>query len=281
MALAWLRYLGWPAADNLWRHEGAYLATLDVSYDDDATAVRRADIFVPARGDGPWPTVLFAHGGAWRAQHRRFVRWLTGLYSNVGAALATHDIATVVAGYQQPPDGDGEDGLRDLAAACAWIRDAGDTHGLDPARLVIAGHSAGGHLAFALASDRDLLPEPPRAAISMAGFYDVARMAAGVGKHGPALRALFGDSDEALARRSPERSLPMPVPCLAMVGERDPAPLRAEFEALKRAAAACGDDQLRLQTIAGATHMGLVGQIGRATDRVTPLCVEFVRATCA
>src|SRR5215207_8052796 len=62
------------------------------------------DLFLPTSGAGPWPVAIFVHGGFWKAQDRRLLQPVTGLYGNVGVALANRGIATAVVSYRQDPE---------------------------------------------------------------------------------------------------------------------------------------------------------------------------------
>lgn len=270
VAWKWLRHSGWPAADNLWRHEDLICCQLDVPYVSGAGDDQRVDLVLPRDGVGPCPTVVFVHGGAHKRQGRRFWRPVSGLYTNVGAALAQHGIATVVVGYRQPPAGDGDTALFDIGACLDWI--AADAHErLDSERLVLAGHSAGAHLALLTA----LRGASVRGAVAMAGYYDVERMAARMGKSGQALRALFAEPHARYACAPLLAATSLEI--LVLVGERDPVSLRAEYDALK---AAPNATRARFETVAGATHMGLIMQMGRHRDSVTGTIARFVQRVC-
>src|SRR4051812_37871023 len=62
------------------------------------------DLYLPTTGAGPWPVVVFVHGGFWSAQDRRTFQPFTGLYGGVGVALANHGVAAAVVSYRQNPE---------------------------------------------------------------------------------------------------------------------------------------------------------------------------------
>ncbi|GHI03911.1 hypothetical protein AQI88_08435 [Streptomyces cellostaticus] len=117
-----------------------------------------ADLFLPAAEPGPRaPLVLFFHGGFWRAEHDR--RHVAGF---AGALAAQSGCAVVSVEYRRVGGGGGwpvtftdtalaVDQVPRLAAQAAPGR-------IDPARVVYAGHSAGGHLAL-WAALRHRLPD--------------------------------------------------------------------------------------------------------------------------
>ena len=80
-----------------------------------------------------------------------------GLYRFVGAALAERGIVPVVPDYRLYPQVKFPLFLDDGALAVAWVQKHAHEFGGDPQRIVLMGHSAGGHEAAFLAYDRQLL----------------------------------------------------------------------------------------------------------------------------
>lgn len=99
----------------------------------------------PVGSLGVMPAVLYLHGGGWvlgsSATHDRLVRELA-----VGA-----DAAIMFVEYDRAPEAGYPVALEQAYAVARWVHEQGDTVGVDPARLAIAGDSAGGNLAAALA----------------------------------------------------------------------------------------------------------------------------------
>jgi len=133
-------------------------------------ARQQLDVYRP-RGDGPHPVVVFFYGGGWEEGER-------GMYRFVGAALAAAGVLTVIPDYRLYPEVRFGGFLEDGAAAVRWARDNAARFGGDPHRLVLMGHSAGGHIAGMLALDAKWLAQAglPRDAIrgwvGLAGPYD-------------------------------------------------------------------------------------------------------------
>jgi acetyl esterase/lipase len=96
------------------------------------------------------PVVVFFYGGSWTAGSR-------GLYRFVGAALAERGIVTVLPDYRLYPQVKFPVFVDDGALAVAWVQQHAQEFGGDPHRIVLMGHSAGGHEAAFLAYDRQLL----------------------------------------------------------------------------------------------------------------------------
>ena len=115
--------------------------TITESYGSDP--LQNGDLRVPA-GSGPFPVVIVIHGGCWTAGFAT-KRNTAALAS----AITEHGYATWNIEYRQTGDpGGGWPGtLSDWAQATDHLRALGRTHPLDLGRVVVAGHSAGGHAA--------------------------------------------------------------------------------------------------------------------------------------
>lgn len=85
------------------------------------------------------PLVVFVHGGVWcRSRH-----WM---YRLVGRHFQARGFATAVVGYRLYPQCTVPDMVLDLQAALAWLHENSDTERLDSSRMMLVGHSSGGHL---------------------------------------------------------------------------------------------------------------------------------------
>ncbi|WP_187438372.1 alpha/beta hydrolase [Actinomadura decatromicini] len=104
---------------------------------DDASG-ERLDVWGTGGGE-PRPVFMFLHGGYWMALSRAESTFMA-------RALYEQGIATVVPDYTLAPKATLEEIVRQVRAAVAWVWRHGPEHGLDPARIVVGGSSAGGHL---------------------------------------------------------------------------------------------------------------------------------------
>jgi acetyl esterase len=90
----------------------------------------------------PAPAVLYAHGGGWVLGD---LDTHDGLCRHLAAASGW---AVLAVDYRLAPEHPYPAALDDMAQALGWLRGTGAArHGLDPGRIVVAGDSAGGHLA--------------------------------------------------------------------------------------------------------------------------------------
>ncbi|GJD52768.1 hypothetical protein OPKNFCMD_5535 [Methylobacterium crusticola] len=154
--------------------------TLQVAYGPAPS--QAIDVFLPA-GPGPHPVAVLIHGGCWSAATagREQMRHL-------GPELTRRGLAVWSIGYRRANEaGGGYPGTyQDAGAALDRLAAEAALHRLDLARVVLVGHSAGGHLALWVASRASLpagspLHAPPlvvpRAVISLGGVGDLAAFA--------------------------------------------------------------------------------------------------------
>ena len=91
----------------------------------------------------PRGALLFIHGGYWRALDKSD-------HSFVARPLVEHGIGVAVLNYDLCPDVSIARIIEQCREAVAWLTREGARHGVPIERLVVAGHSAGGHLAAML-----------------------------------------------------------------------------------------------------------------------------------
>jgi acetyl esterase/lipase len=147
-----------------------------LAYGDDANQV--GELRLPS-GRGPNPVVVLIHGGCWKAEYAT-LRDLAPM----GDALKAEGIASWNIEYRrlrQP--GSGWPGTYlDVGRAIDHLRQVASTHRLDLTRVVVLGHSAGGHLAM-WAGTRQRIPPtsalhvanplPVRGVVNLAGTIDM------------------------------------------------------------------------------------------------------------
>jgi arylformamidase len=128
----WVR----EAADYRSRALAAGRAKPDLAYGD--TQRQRLDLFLPPDEDAG-ALALFIHGGWWQMLDRLS-------FSHMARGLNAHGIAVAVTSYDLTPQVSVAEIVAQMRRACVmlWRR-----HGR---RLVVFGHSAGGHLTAAMAA---------------------------------------------------------------------------------------------------------------------------------
>ena len=111
----------------------------DVQYRGSGLPEHRLDVYQPRGWSGPRPAVLYVHGGACRALSKE-THWIFGLLF----ARAGYTVFNI--NYRLSPAHPFPAPLADVCAAYEWVVGNAARFGADPARLVLAGESAGGNL---------------------------------------------------------------------------------------------------------------------------------------
>jgi len=144
-----------------WTRDSEYVrrhhpAVLDLAYGPDPR--HRIDLFPAANAAG---TLVFIHGGYWRSLDKSMFSWLAAPWTAAGLNVATFN-------YRLCPAVRIEAIVDDAVAAMNWLFAHAPGHGVAMDRVVVSGHSAGGHLTAALFAQA-----PGRLA------FDTARIAGG------------------------------------------------------------------------------------------------------
>ncbi len=167
---------------NLWRASQAgerfydsyeHLAR-DVMFDPSFDV--RLDVYSPPSGENH-PVLIFVHGGGWDKYDKK-------LFAPVALKLVPQGLVVVIPDYTLYPNAGYAQMASEMAAATAWTFDHIADYGGDPHKVIIAGHSAGGHLAGLVALDPQFLaaynhtPTELSGFLGLSGVYDVnAQMA--------------------------------------------------------------------------------------------------------
>ena len=182
--------------------------TLDVPYGSDPS--ERLDIFPAARSGAP--VLVYIHGGYWRALDKRDQSFVAAPFVDAGAmvVLPNHALCPAVRI---------EDIALQLVLALVWVWRHAASYGGDPARIVVAGHSAGGHLAAMLLTCewRAIAPDLPadlvRAALAVSGVFELEPL-----RHAPFLAPDLKLSAASARRLSPATMRPPRGRLVAVVG---------------------------------------------------------------
>ncbi|HWR14021.1 MAG TPA: alpha/beta hydrolase [Terriglobales bacterium] len=217
-----------------------------VRYGDDP--FQFADIRRPKRG-GPSQAVMMIHGGFWRA---KYDLEHTGVFC---AALTDAGFTTVNLEYRRVgnPGGGWPGTVEDIQSAYKFFRQDAKEWGFK--KIVVMGHSAGGHLALCLAAKEPTLD----GAISLAGVLDLQK-AYDLHLSNDAVVEFMGGTPAQSADRYREASpfdLRITVPQVVITGSADevvPPEFSRRYVAEKRSKG----EKVELVEIAEADHMAMV-----------------------
>jgi arylformamidase len=173
-------------------------------------AAQRLDLFLPVSGSGLAPLLVFIHGGYWQSLDK-------GDFSFVAPAFLDRGLAVASLNYSLAPGARITEMVAEVRRALCWLGDHAADFGIDASAVVVAGHSAGGHLATmaGLTDWSDLgRSQPPLTAVaSISGLYDLE--AARLSYH----NAVLNLSENEARRESPVHALrPVPLRLLLAVG---------------------------------------------------------------
>src|SRR5271165_2214099 len=129
------------------------------------------DLRMP-EGKGPHPVVVFIHGGFWRSAYD------LGHAGHLCAALTKAGAATWNIEYRRVGNaGGGWPGtFQDIGVATDFLRTMAVKYQLDLTRVIVVGHSSGGHLALWLAARGKIPPKNPlyvRDPLTLKGAIDI------------------------------------------------------------------------------------------------------------
>ena len=222
------------------------------------------ELRLPARG-GPYPVVVLVHGGCFRKDYAS-----TDSIGALADALKREGIATWSIEYRRlsEPGGGWPGTYRDVGNGIDYLRQLAPQYRIDLGRVVILGHSAGGHLAHWAAARPRLQPGSalhadnplkPRGVVNLAGRMD---MTVGIpeyeaGCNMPVLRMLLGGLPDQVPDRYAQVSLtgrlPLGIPQVMIWGSREGFVPEQQVRDFVAAAQRAGDDA-QLKIVPGAGH---------------------------
>jgi acetyl esterase/lipase len=224
------------------------------------------------------PVVVMIHGGCWQAA-------LPGveLMAYIAEDLRKSGIAVWNIEYRRlGTDGAGYPGtFLDTANGIDYLRQIADTYKLDISRLVVMGHSAGGHLALwaaarnRIAADSQLYtqhPLPIKLVITLAGINNLAayRNNGPRACGGPRTIDLLvgaGAREEPYTDTSPVAMLPIGVKQIIVSGDLDSI-VPAKFGNAYGAAAQAAGDKVSVMNLKNAGHFELIDPTSDAWGRI-------------
>ncbi len=246
-----------PAYFARWEKDSRFVretlpCEIDLAYGADAR--HRIDVF-PAHADRG--TLVFIHGGYWRSLDKSMFSWLAASWAAAGIGVAMPN-------YRLAPAASIEGIVDDVVAATNWLMRHGAEHGLGTERVVLCGHSAGGHLTAALfAAPRERLEFDPRrivGGVPISGIFDFE----------PMLQFSFNADfrlDDAAVRRLALADRPRSVdaPLVVAVGAEETAEFVRQSQLIARAWA---PQVKELQVLSGLHHFSVVDALAERGQRL-------------
>lgn len=240
---------------------------LDIAYGNGPNET--LDVFPAPHGGAP--VLVFIHGGYWRALDKKD-------HSFIGPAFTRDGACVVVPNYALAPAVTVPQIVLQVARAVAWTWHHIGRYGGDRKRIVVAGHSAGGHLAaMSLAClwpqlDAALPRDAVKSALAISGLHDLD----------PIMRTPFLQPDlrltpEQVAQASPAR-LPAPKQgtLYAVAGGDESAEYHRQCRLVHetwgaRRVPAC-------EILPGLNHFSVLDALVEPSHRLHQMAVDLLRA---
>lgn len=243
--------------------------TSDVAYrsDKDAHKRHKLDIYVP-KGKKDFPLLFFVHGGAWVIGDKLTFR-------DPAKHFAEQGIGVVCPNYRLSPDVQHPKHVEDVAKAFAWTLDNVAKYGGDPKKVVIGGHSAGGHLTALLATNEEYLKAEKKGLTDIRGVVGVSGVYV-IDSRVELFHKAFTDDEKACKTASPmEHVGANRPPMLLAYGDKDFAGLPAGAEAFGKALAKA-KNEATAKEFKDRTHITIMSDMKKADDPLYLAAKEFI-----
>ena len=190
------------------------------------------------------PVLVFFHGGYWRALDKSY-------FGVLAQALVAGGWTVVLPNYPLAPRAAIDDIVSEARAAVRWAARSVLPEGMP---LVVAGHSAGGHLALMCALDdsTDLHGTAVDAVVPVSGLFDLEPL-----RHTSINELVRFDADAAHRNSPVHRVVPSRVPLLLIVGGSETEEFRGQTERFAVAWSAAGN-QAETLVAEGLNHFSVL-----------------------
>lgn len=234
------------------------------------------EVFYPPRnGDKPKPCLIFVHGGAFieGSRHRS-----SEIYANVLYYFARHGIVGVNVGYRLAPDAKYPQATIDVSHVVTFVREHAAEMNVDPHKIFLMGHSAGGAHVGTYAYDKRFRPAN---GTGLAGVFIVSgRVRADARKDNPNARrvaAYYGDDPQIYNDVSPVSHIDAEsTPTLIACAEYE-NPLIDVYcvELAYRLALAKGKAPPFIW-LKGHNHTSIIAHFNTAEEQLGRACLQFI-----
>jgi acetyl esterase/lipase len=114
---------------------------IGVPYSNDSNPYHLMDIYLPV-GSGPFPAIIYVHGGGWTSGSRSNFNYTAAFYANRGIAGFAIDYTLSTQNKTAWPEN-----IQDVVESVRYIKENAKIWNVDSNRLAILGYSAGAQLA--------------------------------------------------------------------------------------------------------------------------------------
>ena len=230
----------------------------------------KLDLYLPGSGEN-LPALVWFHGGG-----------LTGgtkdadSTKEIARRFARAGIATAVVNYRLSPKATYPAYIDDAAAAFAWVKTHAAEQHIDPARVFVGGHSAGGYLTFMIGLDDRWLKPYGMKPSAIAGLIPVSgqtmthytvREERGIKDHNVI------SADEAAPINHLHKDTP---PFLILYADKDMPARREESLYLVAALRATGNPVVHQLQVDDRTHGSIAGNMVHPGDPAAEAILHFI-----
>jgi len=254
-----------------WAEQGAKVrrrraGLIDMPYGDDEG--ERLDLFPTVQRSSP--LLAFIHGGYWRSLDKSDFSWIAPPFLDAGVAVAFLN-------YGLAPRVAVEAIVRQQLKAIVWLYTRAEELGFDRQRIVVGGHSAGGHLtAMMMAAlwtevDPALPADLVKGGIAISGLFDLE----------PLVPLPFINADlkldVAAARKVSPVHLPPATgaPLLTAVGALESSEFKRQMRLIHQAWPHNAREELE---VAGANHLTVCDALADPESALFRAALDLVRA---
>jgi arylformamidase len=215
------------------------------------------------------PVLVFFHGGYWQELSKEASAF-------AARQCLANGIAYAAVGYTLAPAATLSEIVAECRAAVSWFRRSGDTMGIDPDCLVVAGSSAGAHLAAMTALPTPLdAPgsSPVKGAVLVSGIYDLEPLI------GTSINAALSLDPATAARNSPLRQpLKGFPPSLVCWGENETDQFKRQSRTFAQALQEAGTDCVEFET-AARNHFDVILDLADPATQLGRRVLALIQST--
>lgn len=258
--------LGWMVSKTLSaRADPELSAKVDVVYGP--APRQRLDVFCPRHRSGEGlPCLVFIHGGFWQEGDKSVAGFAAQTFGALGWAY-------VSVGYTLTPEASLTQITQQISDAVSYIHEHANALGIDPQRIVVAGHSAGAHLAASLVANvsEDGVRAKIAGVVLVSGVFELA----------PVARSYVNDrakiTEAEIGSLSPLRSAPCAdKPVHILVGGDEPAAFQEQSEVLRDVWGA-EMTALTCQIVPGRDHFDILQELTHPESVTMEQIFDMVR----